>query len=67
MLEKRPQTEKLESLVSEFKKLKHEIFGDHSFVVMEKSAKAKKMARRYDQLFQFFNPSFRTKAYVSPL
>lgn len=67
--EKRPQTVKLEALAAEYKKLRYEIFGDDAkFALLdEKSPKVKKMARRYNQLFQFFHPSFRTQGYVSPL
>ncbi len=66
--EKRPQTVKMEALLAEYKKLKYEIFGDDAKFAMlnEKNPKVKKMARRYDQLFQFFNPEFRNQGYVSP-
>lgn len=67
--QKREQTVKMESLLAEYKQLKNEIFGDDvKFAVLnEKDPKVKKMARRYDQLFQFFNPTFRNAGYVSPL
>jgi len=53
----------VEVLYNEFIRLKKAIFGDAIFVVVEETDQQK----RYDQLFQYFYPTFRTKQYVSPL
>lgn len=60
----RQQTKELQALLEEFKALKEKLFGKHAFVVLDEDHPDTK---RYNQLFQFFYPSFRTKDWVSPL
>lgn len=56
----REQTKKFMALVREYEDLKHELFGDCHFIeVDEGNAKQ----QRYNQLFMFFNPNFRTHAF----
>lgn len=60
--------EKMKLLKDEYLKLKYEVFGDNMFVVINRETEeARKQANRYDQLFQFFYPEYRTTSYVSPL
>jgi len=53
---------KLKELHSEYLELKEEIFKGHSFIEVESNASNK----RYDQLFAFFHPQFRTKKWINP-
>ena len=59
----REQTKKMNELLNEYKKLKEEIFGKSVFVVSGNTEKGK----RYNQLFQFFYPQFRTRDFINPL
>lgn len=51
------------SLRAEFNALREKLFAGHSFVQREKTQDWD----RYDQLFAFFNPQFRTKNFTSPI
>ena len=60
----RDQTAQMQRLLKEFKELKESLFGNSTFVVLNQNdAKT----QRYNQLLQFFYPSFRTKDFVSPI
>ena len=61
---KRKQTKKMEELYKEYKALRDKIFGTHTFVVDQPDSKDHK---RYNQLFQFFYPPYRTKDFINPL
>ena len=50
-------------LRQEFRELQTKIFGISKFVIVQNTPDNK----RYDQLFQFFYPEFRTKNYINPL
>ena len=50
------------SLRIEYQRLKKKLFGDSKFAVPDESPDWK----RYDQLFQFFYPQFRTKNFKTP-
>lgn len=56
--------QKDQELRDEYQELKAELFGHDSFVVEDDSNPKWK---RYDQLFAYFNPSFRTDNWVNPL
>lgn len=60
----RTQTKKMNELLNEFKALKEKLFAGGTFVVMNDDGIETK---RYDQLFQFFHPEFRTKQFINPL
>ena len=57
------KTTNLKKLHQEFTQLKKEIFGNCSFAEVQDTKKQK----RYDQLFQFFYPQFRTKNFINPI
>lgn len=59
----REQTKKMNELLNEYKQLKEEIFGNNMFIIMGNSEKE----LRYNQLFQFFYPQFRTKGFINPM
>jgi len=48
----------------EYKALKLALFGNNTFVVLDESDKK---VIRYNQLFQYFYPNFRTAKFVNPL
>lgn len=54
----------LRRLFNEYKQLKAEIFGEDTFVIVEETDPK---VIRYNQLFQYFHPQFRTKDWVSPV
>lgn len=56
-------TSKLKELHQEYLELKEKTFNGAMFVIAQNNEDSK----RYDQLFQFFNPSFRTKSFINPL
>jgi len=47
----------------EYMSLKGELFGDSPFVILDD---ADPKTTRYNQLFQFFHPEFRTQDWKSP-
>lgn len=61
---KRDQTIKMEALLKEYKELKDKIFGTYTFVTDQPDSEDHK---RYNQLFQFFYPPYRTKDFINPL
>lgn len=56
--------EKIKELKQEYEQLKSKLFGNNVFVVLDEDAEDTK---RYNQLFQFFFPVYRTKNFISPL
>lgn len=62
----REQTIKMKSLLEEYRQLKAKLFPDNCpfSIVSEDDSKDWK---RYNQLFAFFNPTFRTKNWINPL
>lgn len=60
----RKQTKDMKALLTEFKALKEKLFAGGTFVVMNDDSIETK---RYNQLFQFFHPEFRTKQFINPL
>lgn len=53
---------KIKELHSEYVTLKEKIFGKDKFVIAEDTTEQK----RYDQLFQYFHPEFRTQDFINP-
>ena len=60
----RQQTQKMQELLKEYKELKNRIFGNFTFVTWDDKDKD---MQRYNQLFQFFYPNYRTKNFINPL
>lgn len=54
---------KIEELYREYVELKEKIFGESMFAVIEDE----EVKARYESLFGFFFPSFRTKNWVNPM
>lgn len=52
------------SLVREYEGLKKELFGECSFIVVDYDDPKQK---RYNQLFMWSHPQFRTKDFIDPL
>lgn len=53
----------LKKINNEYQKLKTELFGNSSFAVYDQNCPKWK---RYNQLFQFFHPRYRSKDWVNP-
>ena len=60
----RKQTKQMRALLIEYKGLRKEIFGDCMFVVLDNTNPKHK---RYQQLFSWLFPMFRTKEWINPL
>mgnify|MGYP000904890571 CR=1 FL=1 len=60
----REQSIRFNSLVAEYNSLKTELFGGCAWFVVDPD---NEKHRRYDQLFCWLHPQFRTKEYVDPL
>ena len=60
----RQQTKKMIELSKEYSQLKNKIFGNFSFVIWEDKDTD---YERYNQLFMFFHPQFRTSDFKNPL
>lgn len=60
----RNQTKVMNDLLNEYHQLKTELFGKDLFVIPESNSSR---WDRYNQLFQFFYPQFRSKDFINPL
>jgi len=52
------------SLIREYEGLKRELFQESSFIIVDPCDPKQK---RYDQLFQWIRPEFRTCEFIDPL
>lgn len=62
-MSERTQTQKMKAIIQEYHALRKKLFGTAMFVVPQKSPDW----NRYNQLFQWMYPQYRTSEYVSPM